>query len=299
MSSTLTLDIVADAEWAVPMQNLVEASGHNARVFSPDHKATARDGELLFIAVSPSMLSSCIDGLSLQPRDHVVFVSPGLIPATGETATEYVSRQTACLRVGVLSGPLRSSALATGRMGAGVLASHFQSIQRLGAEVLHSSQFRVYPSSDVQGAQLAKPIVDALAFGVGLVDGLQVGETLRNILITRGVTQASHAAPILGAQNATMTGLCGLGSLLLALDTPADTHYAAGSTLGQTNALPTEDSDLMVIRELARSVEQILNRMGTESARFSLLEQLSGILSGETRLQDALVDLMERPVRQE
>jgi|GEM_PF-5920278 len=299
MSSGLTLDIVADSEWAVPLQNLVAAAGHDVRVFGPDDTATARHGELLFIAVGPKMLASCIDGLSLQPKDHVVFVAPGLVPATGETATEYVSRRTACLRVGVLSGPLRSSALATGRMGAGVLASEFESIQGLGAEALHSSQFRVYPSSDVQGAQLAKPIVNALAFGVGLVDGLQVGETLRNILITRGVTQASHAAPILGAQNTTMTGLCGLGSLLLALDTPEDTHYANGSTLGRTNALPTERSDLTVIRELARSVEQILDRMGPESTRFSLLEQLSGILSGETRLQDALVELMERPVRQE
>ncbi len=299
MSSGLNLDIVADDEWALPLENLVVAAGHSAHVFSPEDKATERDGELLFIAVEPSILSSCIDGLSLQPKDHVVFVAPGLVPATGETATEYVSRKTACLRVGVLSGPLRATALATGRMGAGVLASQFESIQRLGAEVLHSSQFRVYPSSDVQGAQLAKPIVDALAFGVGLVDGLQVGETLRNILITRGVTQASHAAPVLGAQNATMTGLCGLGALLLALDPPADTHYATGSALGRTNAVPTQDSDLIVIRELARSVEQILDRMGTESARFSLLEQLRGILSGETRLQDALVDLMERPVRQE
>jgi len=299
MSPKLRVDILADDTWAQPLFDLVAAAGQSPQLCALDDAGRPREGDLLIVAGPDSHLAEWIDSLALQPSDHTVFVAPGLLPETGETATEYVLRNTASLRFGVLAGPLRADALAAGRLGAGVLASAFQSVQNLGAQALHSPRFRVYPSTDIRGAELSKTVVEALAFGVGLVDGLALGETIRTILITRGIAQASHASHLLGADSATLTGLCGLGDLLLSLNADKNHHWAAGQTLARDVSTASTHERGTLLFELSLSVRHILDRMGDHTATFSLLETVDAILSGEVGLQDALMDLMERPVRQE
>ena len=299
MSDQLRVDILADDDWAQPLLDLVAAAGQSPQTCPIDDAGRPREGDLLIVAGPDHRLAEWIDALDLQPSDHTVFVSPGLLPETGETATEYVLRHTASLRFGVLAGPLRANALAEGRLGAGVLASAFQSVQDLGAKALHSPRFRVYPSADIRGAELSKTVVEALAFGVGLVDGLGLGSTLRTMLITRGVAQASYAAHVLGAESATLTGLCGLGDLLLSLEADDNHHWAAGQALARSTSTPKTHEAGTVLFDLGLSVRHILDRMGGQTATFSLLEIVDAILRGQIGLQDALMDLMERPVRQE
>ena len=75
--------------------------------------------------------------------------------------------------------------------------------------------FRGYGSCDPVGVEIGGALKNVIAIGAGISDGLGLGHNALAALITRGLAELTRLAVALGAHSETMSGLAGLGDLVL------------------------------------------------------------------------------------
>src|SRR5690606_38591265 len=95
------------------------------------------------------------------------------------------------------------------------IASNSEQFARELAGCLHNDWFLCYYSSDLIGVQLGGALKNALAIASGIADGLGFGANTRAALLTRGLAEITRLTVRLGGRAETMTGLAGIGDLLL------------------------------------------------------------------------------------
>lgn len=83
-------------------------------------------------------------------------------------------------------------------------------------QVLFSSKtFRVFTTDDVMGVEVGSALKNVLAIATGMCKGLGFGPNTQMALVTRGWADIRHVARSLGGREETMTGLAGIGDVML------------------------------------------------------------------------------------
>ncbi len=102
-----------------------------------------------------------------------------------------------------------------------------------GPKALSLPTFRVYGSDDVLGVEIGGALKNVLAIAFGISDGKGLGESARAALTTRGFAELMRFGKKLGARPETLTGLAGLGDLLLTCSSHQSRNYSFGFAIGQ------------------------------------------------------------------
>ncbi len=293
----MKLGVLGAGPWGRALYGLAKAAGNDPllghRNHAPDGFASTDDparlgahADLIALAVPPSAVRGALGALGLTSRHRVLLISRGFDPVSGQWLSQLVTHASPVLRVGVLAGPGVATELLEGLPGAGVVASPFTDVCRLTQQALHSGRFRVYPSQDLRGVELAGAAMEILALAVGIVDGLELGAGLRGIVMARGLAEAARLADALGADGRTLGGLVGVGELVAATSSPEHRAYAGGRALavggdvGRTEAVDTARAALVLA--------------GEHGIELPLCQAVAAIGSGRLSPQDAIQRLMER-----
>lgn len=72
-----------------------------------------------------------------------------------------------------------------------------------------------------------------IALGAGIATGMGIGANATAVLITRGLAETTRLAVAMGADEATLAGLAGLGDLVATCSSPLSRNYAFGAHLGR------------------------------------------------------------------
>jgi glycerol-3-phosphate dehydrogenase (NAD(P)+) len=199
--------------------------------------------DLIVAAVPPDQLSGVCRAAGLGPGHRVLIAARGLEPGEGRSwLSEIVPRETSCLRVGVIGGPAVAAEILAGRRGAGVVASPFEEVRLLGQQALHSPRYRVYPSPDLRGVELAGAMVQVIAVAVGMADGMGMGAGIRGVVFARGLAEAGRLAEVLGADPRTFGGLVGAGDLVASCSHTDHPAYGAGLQLARGQEAASHDA---------------------------------------------------------
>jgi glycerol-3-phosphate dehydrogenase (NAD(P)+) len=152
----------------------------------------------------------------LDPQARIVWATKGLVPVTAELlsvkAREILGPD---IPLAVLSGPSFALEVGNDLPTAFALASDNPLFAQHLLQRFHRPTFRIYFSTDMIGVQLGGAIKNVLALAVGMSDGMGYGANARAALITRGLREMMRLGLALGAQAETLTGLSGLGDLVL------------------------------------------------------------------------------------
>ena len=89
------------------------------------------------------------------------------------------------------------------------------------------------PQDDVTGVELGGALKNVIAVGVGIGDGLRMGENGRAALITRGIAEMIRLGTAMGAQELTFAGLSGIGDLILTCTSGKSRNHKAGLKIGR------------------------------------------------------------------
>ena len=137
-------------------------------------------------------------------------------------------------RIAVLSGPTFAHEVAAGLPTAVTLACSGGHTQwdRL-APVVARPALRPYYSGDVIGAEIGGAVKNVLAIACGVVEGLGLGQNARAALIARGFAEMLRFGLSRGARPETLSGLCGLGDLVLTCSSTSSRNFSLGLALGQ------------------------------------------------------------------
>ncbi|HEY3356709.1 MAG TPA: NAD(P)-binding domain-containing protein [Polyangia bacterium] len=207
-----------------PMPELVRASG--------DLGEAARC-PVLFLAIPAAVARPVCRRLGEHVAGDQILVhtARGLEPETGRTVTAIVEEETCLRKLAVLGGALRAESLDAGRWVAAVVASRFDEVTARATALLGGPTFRVLPARDVPGVELCGAYRSICALGIGVTDALDLGPTVRALVITEALREASAIAARLGADPLTLTGYAGLGDLVATAVNPAGVEREAGARL--------------------------------------------------------------------
>ena len=139
----------------------------------------------------------------------------------------------------MLSGPSFAAEIARGLPAAVTLATASEAHGRALSHALSHASFRCYWSDDVVGAEIGGALKNVYAIAAGIVEGKKLGASAHAALVTRGFAEMMRFGAALGARRETLTGLSGLGDLVLTCGSPQSRNMSLGIALGKGRAWTT------------------------------------------------------------
>jgi glycerol-3-phosphate dehydrogenase (NAD(P)+) len=183
-------------------------------------------------------------------------------------------------RIGLLTGPNLAGELSLRQPAGAVAASTNQEIVAELIELFTNPYFRVYPSDDLVGCELAGATKSVIALAVGMAIGLGYGENTQSMIITRGLGEVARFGIGYGADPLTNLGLAGMGDLVASCGSALSRNRTFGEALGRTGSM-SEASVIMpkTVEGVAsaRSIRELAHRVGVE---VPIIEVVSDVVSG-------------------
>lgn len=181
---------------------------------------------------------------------------------------------------GVLSGPSFAQEVANKLPCALVLASAFDALNLNFVQKLSNPYLRIYHSSDVIGVELGGAHKNVLAIAAGISDGLKLGMNARAALLTRGIAEMRRFANALGANPDTISGLTGVGDLILTATGDLSRNRTVGLQLAQGKALDDISASLGHVAEGALCAHAMLALAQEHNVRAPITQGVCAILDG-------------------
>lgn len=199
----------------------------------------------------------------------------------------------------VLSGPGFAKDIVIGKPAGLVMAcDDFEMAKHL-AEIFASSTLKIYPSDDVRGVELGGVLKNIIAIAAGVSDGLQLGDSARAGIITRGLAEMIRIATALGAQKETFFGLSGLGDLVLTATGDASRNRQLGLQLASGRPAAEIIQSLGSVAEGALAAPIIAEIAKRHHIELPITEAVCALLKSEITPQTALERLVNRAIKRE
>lgn len=202
-------------------------------------------------------------------------------------------------RLAYLSGPSFAKEVGQGMPTAVVMASRDRHVADEAAELFRGERFRVYTSDDVTGVELGGALKNVMAIAAGVADGLGLGHNARAALITRGLAEIARLAVRKGANPLTLSGLAGLGDLVLTCTGDLSRNRTVGLGLGQGKKLKEVLAGMSQVAEGVKttmSAHQLAQRVGVD---MPITEAMYRMLYEDLGAAEALTGLLLRAPKHE
>lgn len=198
-----------------------------------------------------------------------------------------------------LTGPSFALEVARDEPCAIVAASRDSRAAEAVQRALSSRRFRVYTNSDVTGAETGGAIKNVMAIATGAVNGLGLGYNSAAALVTRGLAEMTRLAVELGGRAETLSGLAGLGDLVLTCFGNLSRNRRVGYELGRGRSLDEITGEMREVAEgvkTARAAYHLAIRLGVE---MPIVRGVYEMLYEGKSPRDLELELMERPLKGE
>ncbi len=261
----------------------------------------ALDGaSLVTIAVPSEFVAGLLKNVSGLPAGvPIVSATKGLDPERHLRMTELIGGRFPGAPVAALSGPTFAREVALGLPTACVIASTDEALARRLQEWLGSREFRLYTNRDVVGVEIGGALKNVIAIATGLADGLELGQNARAALITRGLAEITRLAIALGAAPGTLSGLAGVGDLVLTCTGGLSRNRALGMALAQGRTQAAVEGESRMIAEGARTVTSALALAERHHVSLPICAEVGAVLFGGKPPATALAALLGRATRSE
>jgi glycerol-3-phosphate dehydrogenase (NAD(P)+) len=233
-----------------------------------------------------------------------VFVSAtkGLEPTTHARISEIIAEEMSLdphSRIAVLSGPSFALEVAAGDPTAVVLASANAQLASEVQEEFSGPRFRLYTNDDVIGTEIAGAVKNVIAIAAGICTGLELGTNAVAALVTRGLAEMTRLAVALGGRRETLSGLAGVGDLILTATGGLSRNRSVGIELGKGRELKEILGATRMVAEGVGSAAATLELARRAQVEMPITEQVHDVLIAGRVTRDAIRDLMERRLKQE
>jgi len=235
----------------------------------------------------------------LVPNTPVVVCAKGLEQSTGKLMGDVLAEALPAATPAFLSGPSFAADVARGLPAALTLATVNGDLgERLTAAIGYRN-FRLYWSDDMVGVQLGGAVRNVLAIAAGIVDGEGFGATAHAALVTRGFTEMRRLGAVLGARSETLSGLSGLGDLVLTCGSPQSRNMSLGRALGQGLKLNDVLGSRRSVAEGVFTAAAVVRVAGQHGIEMPISSAIDAIVTGALDVDTAIETLLSRPFRPE
>jgi glycerol-3-phosphate dehydrogenase (NAD(P)+) len=279
----------------------------------PDVKATtdlqeALAGAEIVVSVMPSQhCRRTFEHMSqwLRPQMLIVSATKGIENDTllrmSEVIHEVVGRLSGFPpRIAAMSGPTFAQEVAKGDPTALTVAAADISLAATVQKEFSDPGFRIYMNDDLIGVELGGALKNVIAIAAGVCHGLDLGHNSVAALVTRGLAEITRLAVACGAKPQTMSGLAGMGDLVLTCTGGLSRNRSVGVALGQGQQLHEIIQGMHgMVAEGVFTTSAAIGLAKKYEVEIPITEQMYAILRYGKAPRDAIRDLMARPGKAE
>jgi glycerol-3-phosphate dehydrogenase (NAD(P)+) len=256
--------------------------------------------DAILLAVPSQQLRAVARSLApaLAPNMPLIACAKGIERGTHKFMTEVIAACAPAARAAILSGPSFAEEVASGLPAAVTLAAGDESLAAALARALGSATFRPYHSTDVRGVEIGGAAKNVLAIAAGIVTGRGLGASAAAALTTRGFAELFRFGRALGARPETLTGLSGLGDLILTCSSAQSRNFSLGIALGKGQA-PAQAGAAAGLAEGAFTAVALVEMANQAGIEMPIATAVAAILDGSLTVDEAIENLLTRPFRSE
>jgi glycerol-3-phosphate dehydrogenase (NAD(P)+) len=228
-----------------------------------------------------------------------VICAKGIEASSGLLMPEVLEQVQPGRPLALLSGPSFAEEAVRGLPTAISIATLDPDVGRGLAASLAAGTFRPYWTHDVLGVALGGAVKNVLAIAAGIVEGRGLGHNAAAALITRGFAEMARLGQAMGAELETMTGLSGLGDLVLTCHGPLSRNRALGTAIGRGTTLAAFMAGRRQVVEGAATAPAVLARAARHGIEMPICTAVDAILHKGADLDATIRGLLARPLRRE
>lgn len=328
MSAHKTISVIGAGAWGTALANAVASPDRNIILYArsaeaADRIATTRinpklpgirvdddvivtsdlarasDARTVLLAVPAQNLRAAITELAPKLADgtHVIATAKGIERGTRKFMTEIIGETAPQAIAAILSGPSFADDIARGLPTAVTIAAHEPPDAASLAHRLGTQTFRPYHTTDVRGVEIGGAAKNVLAIAAGIVIGRKLGASALAALTTRGFAELVRFGTAHGAQVETLTGLSGLGDLVLSCSSPQSRNLSFGIALGEGKSVNEASGGKLA--EGSFTAEVLLEMARAQNIDMPISEAVAAVLGGQLSTRDAIDMLLARPFKAE
>jgi glycerol-3-phosphate dehydrogenase (NAD(P)+) len=256
------------------------------------------DADAVLVVVPAQALRAVATALASAraPRVPVVACAKGIERGTHAFMTEIIDECIGGAVPAILSGPSFAADVARGLPTAVTLAARDETVAKGLAQALGSATFRPYHSTDVRGVEIGGAAKNVLAIAAGIVAGRGLGASAAAALTTRGFAELIRFGRAYAARVETLTGLSGLGDLILTCSSAQSRNFSLGVALGKGEALRAGEGPLAEGVFTASALVEMARERGVD---MPISHAVAAVLDNKISVDDAIESLLTRPFRAE
>jgi glycerol-3-phosphate dehydrogenase (NAD(P)+) len=264
-----------------------------------DDIACAGQSDAVLIVVPAQILRTVARAIDrvMKPGTPVVACAKGIERGSGKFMSDVIAECAPRTAPAILSGPSFAADVARGLPTAVTLAMRDEKTVSALAAALGSASFRLYHSNDVRGVEIGGAAKNVLAIASGIVAGRELGASAAAALVTRGFAELFRFGKAYGARPETLTGLAGLGDLILTCSTPQSRNFSLGIALGQGR--PAHEARKEHLAEGFDTAPVLVELARSKKIEMPIASAIAGVLDGSLSVDKAIESLLARPFKAE
>ncbi len=259
----------------------------------------AASAEAVLLVVPAQALHFAASSLApaIRPGTPVVACAKGIERDTRAFMTEVIAACIPQAKPAILSGPSFATDVARRLPTAVTLAAREAALAAALVKALGTHTFRPYHSTDVRGVEIGGAAKNVLAIAAGIAAGRHLGASASAALTTRGFAELIRFGKAFGARAETLTGLSGLGDLILTCSTRQSRNFSFGVAIGEGSSLA--DAARGGLAEGAFTASVLVEMAEGAGVDMPIATAVDAVLEGRLSVDEAMEALLARPFKAE
>jgi glycerol-3-phosphate dehydrogenase (NAD(P)+) len=268
---------------------------------SPAIRATTELADLAdcdaWLVVTPAQHMRAVLEAAPHSGKPLVLCSKGIENRSGQLLHHVAADVCPGSPINVISGPTFAHEVAAAKPTAVTLACADWDLGEALRERIGLPTFRIYLTDDVTGAEIGGAVKNVLAIACGVVEGSDLGQNARAALIARGFAEMARFGLAHGARLETLTGMAGLGDLVLTCTSTSSRNFSLGKAIAEGRSAKELMSDRRTVAEGAFTAP-VLRRIAEEQGiDMPIVTAVDDLLAERRALPEVLEALRTRPPR--
>ena len=266
-----------------------------------DLKEAISGRDMLVVAVPSPYIRSTAKSMAPYVEDGqlLVSVAKGIEEGTLMTLSAILEQEIPQAEVAVLCGPSHAEEVGIGLPTTLVAGAKRKETAELVQSTFMNEVLRVYTSPDVLGMELGASLKNVIALAAGMADGLGYGDNTKAALITRGISEIGRLALKMGAKYETLSGLTGIGDLIVTCASKHSRNRKAGMLIGEGYTMEEARKEVKMVVEGVYSAKAAMELSAKYDVSMPIIEQVNEVLFDGKSAKEAVMDLMLRDKKPE
>ncbi len=261
----------------------------------------AADSDVIMLVTPAQHVRASLGSLKGHLADGrpVIICAKGIELDTGLLMSQVATDVVPNAVVAIMTGPTFASEIARGLPCAVTLAIQDKDVAQELADTIGNKALRPYISDDLLGTQIGGAVKNVIAIACGVIAGRKMGESARAALVTRGLAEMARLASAMGANKQTLTGMCGIGDLMLTCASMQSRNYSLGMALGEGKSLQDILSSRNSVTEGVHTAKALMVMAKKHAVEMPISEAVHKCLNEGVAIDDVIEDILGRPIKKE